>query len=41
MHPTPTDCSLRVDFDRHLVSIGSSNGAHFDRSAYIIDLMYY
>jgi len=25
---TPTDCLLRMDFDRHLVSIGSGNGAH-------------
>jgi len=27
-----------VDFDRHLVSVGSGSGAHFDRCAYIIDL---
>jgi len=30
-----------VDFERHLVSAGSGSGsgAHFDRCAYIIDLI--
>ena len=39
LHPTPTDSLLRLDVDRHLVSIGSGNGAHFDGCAYIVDLM--
>ena len=39
--PTPTDCLLRVDFDRRLVSISSGNSAHFNRCAYIIDLTQY
>ena len=30
-----------LDFDRHLVSVGSGGGAHFDRCAYIIDLTQY
>jgi len=30
-----------VDFERHLVSVGSGSGAHFDGCAYIIDLTQY
>jgi len=30
-----------VDFERHLVSVGSGSGAHFHRGAYIIDLTQY
>jgi len=36
--PTPTACLSCVDFERHVVSVGSGSGAHFDRCAYIIDL---
>ena len=39
--PTPTACLPCVDFERHLISVGSSSGAHFDRCAYIIDLTQY
>jgi len=39
--PTPTACLLCVDVERHLVSVGSGSGAHFDRCAYIIDLTQY
>jgi len=39
--PTPTACLLCVDFERHLVSVGSGSGAHFDRCTYIIDLTQY
>jgi len=30
-HPTSTDCLLCVDFERHLASVSSGRGAHFDR----------
>jgi len=39
--PTPTACLPCVDFERHLISVGSSSGAHFDRCAYFIDLTQY
>jgi len=39
--PTPTAGLLCVDFEQHLVSVGSGSGAHFDRCAYIIDLTQY